>query len=123
MKWYLGNYISTKREEEERGQTKYVWGALWSEVSTLAKQRCAYCSGYGHSGNNCPTDAKLSILRSSYRGYRKLLTEARKAARKKYPMAATTHFSSLSSGSKAIKKTKGGFISKSESTSGTRSDS
>ena len=36
---------------------------LKAEFERLAKQLCPYCSGFGHSGKECPTDAKISHLR------------------------------------------------------------
>ena len=33
------------------------------EFKRLAKQICPYCDGYGHSGNDCPTDSKIAVLR------------------------------------------------------------
>ena len=29
------------------------------EFERLEKQKCPYCNGFGHSGNDCPTDRKI----------------------------------------------------------------
>ena len=46
---------------------KDVGKTLKIEIDRLAKQKCPYCSGFGHSGNDCPTDYKLGQLRLGVR--------------------------------------------------------
>ena len=60
------------------------WSALFCEVALLQKQRCIYCSGYGHSGKDCPTDAKLRNLRGGVRAQAKALADARREVRGKF---------------------------------------
>ena len=41
--------------------------SIQDEISRLNKQKCPYCSGFGHAGKHCPTDAKLAQLRKGVR--------------------------------------------------------
>ena len=65
------------------------------EVCRLAKQKCAYCDGYGHAGNDCPTDFKLTQLRAGVREQAKLVQELRAECRVAAGMANVTGFSLL----------------------------
>ena len=40
---------------------------IHEEIRRLNKQRCPYCSGWGHAGKHCATDAKLAQLRIGVR--------------------------------------------------------
>ena len=73
--------------------TAYVLGL---EFERLKKQKCAYCDGYGHSGNDCPTDHKISHLRGGVLEARRVLEAIRKDCRKDAGMANITGFSLLS---------------------------
>ena len=66
------------------------------EVERLGKQRCGYCSGFGHSGNDCPTDAKLLQLRIGVREQAQLVQYLRKECRIAANMKGITGFSLLS---------------------------
>ena len=57
---------------------------------------CPYCDGHGHSGNDCPTDAKIAHLRGGVQEQNKFLQATRKALRKASGMADVTGFSLLS---------------------------
>ena len=46
---------------------KAIAQVLGVEMDRIGKQRCGYCDGYGHSGNDCPTDYKLDQLRIGVR--------------------------------------------------------
>ena len=47
---------------EQGPKQKVIMDSLLMEIERLHKQKCAYCSGFGHSKSNCPTDYKLSQL-------------------------------------------------------------
>ena len=66
------------------------------EFLRLYKQICAYCDGYGHSGNDCPTDRKIAILRGGILEQNKVIQAARKACRAEAGMGKVTGFSLLS---------------------------
>ena len=55
-------------------------------MDKLKRQRCGYCQGYGHSANDCPTDAKLTVLRMGTLASKRVLVEARKECRKEANM-------------------------------------
>ena len=57
---------------------------------------CPYCNGWGHSGNDCPTDAKIAHLRGGVREQNKLLQVIRKQLRDESGMSNVTGFSLLS---------------------------
>ena len=69
---------------------------LGYEFERLKKQKCAYCDGYGHSGNDCPTDHKISHLRGGVLEANRVLTAIRKQCRTEAGMADVTGFSLLS---------------------------
>ena len=77
MKWYVHEYVNAFAYEEMQEKKCGHWCALWSEINLLNDQRCIYCSGFGHSGKDCPTDAKLSCLRGGVRSQNKVLQEVR----------------------------------------------
>ena len=66
-KWAF--YILVEKETKKVGETEPNPLAcdIWPEVERLSKQVCPYCSGFGHSGKDCPTDAKISSLRGGVR--------------------------------------------------------
>ena len=78
------------------------------EFERLAKQRCAYCSGWGHSGNDCPTDAKLTHLKGGVSSQSKLINELRKVTRVKAGMGDKRGFSTLSAKANTLGKRKRG---------------
>ncbi len=66
------------------------------EFERLQKQRCPYCDGFGHSGNDCPTDAKISHIRGGVKEQNTVITEVRKSCRLLAGMGKVTGFSLLS---------------------------
>ena len=66
------------------------------EFKRLKIQKCPYCDGWGHSGNDCPTDAKIKHLRGGVREQNRFLQLCRKKLRKESGMADKTGFSLLS---------------------------
>ena len=69
---------------------------LAKEFTRLAKQECAYCNGFGHSANDCPTDLKLQQLRVGVQEQTQYVLKLRKLARAKVKMSEVTGFSLLS---------------------------
>ena len=57
----------TRLTEVETGAPDPKWKTsatvLKLEFARLYKQKCGYCDGFGHSGNDCPTDHKIAQLR------------------------------------------------------------
>ena len=96
MTWYINEVIETQAAKEKNSGECSHWCAVWSEVTLLNNQRCIYCSGFGHSGKDCPTDAKLRNLRGGVAAQNKALARARKDVRLKFNMAAVRSFSLLS---------------------------
>ena len=66
------------------------------EFERLAKQKCGYCDGFGHSGNDCPTDRKISQLRGGVAEQNKLLQQLRSSSRVAAGMKDVQGFSLLS---------------------------
>ena len=66
------------------------------EFERLNKQRCAYCSGWGHSGNDCPTDSKIDQLRGGVKEQTQVLIFIRKQARAEANMNGVSGFSLIS---------------------------
>ena len=75
---------------------KDIGTTLKLELTRIGKQKCAYCDGFGHAGNDCPTDFKLAQLRIGVREQAQLLLEMRKAARDRAAMKDVKGFSLLS---------------------------
>ena len=69
---------------------------LGYEFARLIKQKCPYCDGFGHSGNDCPTDAKIAHLRGGVLEANRVLVQIRKECRDAAGMANVTGFSLLS---------------------------
>ena len=95
MTWHLYKLISDQAAKEKPEQVSRPCTALLSELNLLNKQKCAYCSGFGHSADVCPTDAKLAHLRTGVAAQAKLVQEVRKAARKNAGMTGVKGFSRL----------------------------
>ena len=64
MTWYFAALLEQEILNHPTSSTALC---LKLEVSRLGKQKCGYCSGFGHSGNDCATDAKLAQLRMGVR--------------------------------------------------------
>ena len=70
---------------------------LLREIDLLQLQQCPYCDGFGHAGNLCPLDAKLTLLRMGGTiETRQLLTRCRKDARTAKNLADNRSYSRLS---------------------------
>ena len=92
----MHKYVKASRATEINARQAGPALALYPEFERLAKQRCPYCSGYGHSGNDCPTDAKISHLRGGVREQNAFIQKCRKEAREASGMKNVTGFSLLS---------------------------
>ena len=92
-KWTIGEALLgylTENPSDVAAQT------LAKEFTRLAKQECAYCNGFGHSANDCPTDLKLQQLRVGVQEQTQYVLKLRKLARAKVKMSEVTGFSLLS---------------------------
>ena len=99
ISWDLFRIVnwSTQNNDAEFAGQRIAAQAMKKEFELLYRQRCAYCSGYGHSGNQCPTDAKLLLMRRGGTGdMRLVLINARKQARKAAGMINNKNYSKLS---------------------------
>ena len=96
MPWKFYKYIAQQKTEETKTQKYGPATALDPEFERLNKQVCPYCDGYGHSGNDCPTDAKIKHMRGGVREQNKLLQAIRKTLRRETGMGSVTGFSLLS---------------------------
>ena len=75
---------------------------LQAEIDRINVQVCGYCDGWGHSGNDCPTDAKLFLLRQGIAEQRKIIIQLRKECRAAAGMSGVKGFSLLSAKSGRI---------------------
>ena len=73
MTWALWDIIKKGADAEVNDLAGGPNSALLPEFDRLKIQKCPYCSGFGHSGNDCPTDAKISHLRGGLREQNKAL--------------------------------------------------
>ena len=62
-----------------------VYKAIKTETDRLVKQRCPFCSGWGHSGKDCPTDYKLSQLCGGVREQTQVIQFLRKSLKTAMP--------------------------------------
>ncbi len=76
-------------------EVKYTARVLGYEFTRLEKQRCPYCDGFGHSGNDCPTDHKIAQLRGGVLEQNRVIQVIRKECRVASGMANVTGFSLL----------------------------
>jgi hypothetical protein len=53
------------------------------EIRRLGNQRCAYCDGFGHTVDECPTDLKLRQLRMGVREQAQMVLGLRRNARRR----------------------------------------
>ena len=72
-KWHFYMLVAEDTKKTEEKEPNKFACDIWPEVERLSKQRCPYCSGFGHSGKDCPTDAKLSSLRGGVREQNKVI--------------------------------------------------
>ena len=79
MNWSIKTAIDAAANSGN--QTAAAARILKPEIDRLNNQRCPYCSGYGHSGNDCPTDAKISNLRQGPREQAAIISLLRKQCR------------------------------------------
>ena len=79
MTWEIKKHVDALAAVNDKFQSAAKTVKL--EIDRLAIQMCPYCSGYGHSGNDCPTDHKLSNLREGVREQVKIVAALRKQAR------------------------------------------
>ena len=70
--------------------------ALLPEFNRLKLQNCGFCDGWGHAGDDCPTDIKLSMLRGGVKEQSEIITQLRKEGRKRAGMGGKQGFSLLS---------------------------
>ena len=63
MPWTMQTRLTAIAGAVDNSPLKNAAIVLGYEFARLVKQRCAYCDGYGHSGNDCPTDSKIAQLR------------------------------------------------------------
>ena len=83
-------------QEEKNAAGARPATAMENEFKRLAKQKCPFCSGYGHSGDLCPTDWKIAKLRGGIREQNQILTSIRKKLREEAGMKNVSGFSLLS---------------------------
>ena len=74
----MGDKIKEGAAKETDDMMLGIYTALLPEFDRLRKQTCPYCSGYGHAGKDCPTDAKIKHLRGGIREQNKALLRLRK---------------------------------------------
>ena len=79
--WKLYKAILVKAELADGSDDCIAALALKSEFAKLYIQVCPFCSGYGHTGNDCPTDKKLAPLRMGTSDQKALMRQVRKACR------------------------------------------
>ena len=71
------------------------------EFKRLNIQKCSYCSGFGHSANDCPTDAKLRQLRVGTAEQTEFMKSVRAEAKLQCPMKDAKGFSKLTANLKS----------------------
>ena len=99
MPWNLATKINATANNNAANQAPWMTAAraIMREIELLRAQKCPYCDGFGHSGNMCPTDAKLTLLRrGGTTEMRQVLTQARKDARADANLGDNRNYSKLS---------------------------
>ena len=79
--WMMKKLLEDVKKGEGQTPEKTAAKSLWPEFERLAVNKCAYCSGWGHSAKDCPTDAKISHLRGGVKEQNRYLQQLRKTAR------------------------------------------
>ena len=96
MSWNLQKKLTNIALSKDGSRLVTAAILLSYEFERLKKQKCAYCDGWGHSGNDCPTDHKISQLRGGVLEANRVLQLIRKECRKEAGMAHVSGFSLLS---------------------------
>ena len=65
--WQMKARLTALGDRSQDATIKAAAQSLLVEFTRLNKQLCPYCDGWGHSGNDCPTDKKISQLRGGVR--------------------------------------------------------
>ncbi len=66
------------------------------EFARFQLQKCPYCDGFGHAGNDCPTDHKIAQLRGGVSEQNKVIQDIRKKCRVSARMGGVKGFSLIS---------------------------
>ena len=105
LHWTMQQKLTEISLNDKNEAIRVAASVLSVEFTRLAKQKCGYCDGFGHSGNDCPTDRKISHLRGGVAEQNKIVQQVRKASRIAANMKDVQGFSLLSAETgKAISK-------------------
>ena len=96
MTWTMQTKLKAIIAGQDKEETKLAATVLNYEFERLTKQKCAYCDGYGHSANDCPTDVKVAQMRGGVDEQNKVLQRIRKECRVAAGMKNVKVFSRLS---------------------------
>ena len=96
MAWTMQTQLATYMGRDAGDPLKLAATVLNYEFDRLVKQRCPYCNGFGHSGNDCPTDRKVKQLRGGVKEQNEVLQYVRKRCRVAAGMGKVKNFSLLS---------------------------
>ena len=93
--WTFQKKLGEKVSGAATSNLKKAAEVLQLEFNRLAKQKCPYCDGFGHAGNDCPTDKKIAQMRGGVLEQTQVLTAIRKECRELAGMGKVTGFSLL----------------------------
>jgi hypothetical protein len=94
--WTMNTKLTEQANNGATAAIKLAATVLGYEFQRLAKQKCAYCDGIGHSGNDCPTDRKVSQMRGGIKEQNTILQLIRKQCRVDAGMGNVKGFSLIS---------------------------
>ena len=75
--WRFHEELKKVAEQAESTRIKRAAKMLLIEFDRLSIQECAYCNGFGHSREDCPTDKKLAAIRLGWEECTKVLNASR----------------------------------------------
>ena len=84
MTWFIHDHLKEMVPIDEKAVKEPHLMAIYEEVERLNKQRCAYCSGFGHSPKDCPTDFKLSHLMGGIAAQSRIMAKARREVKRRF---------------------------------------
>ena len=94
--------LTAMAEGEPDEKLKSSASVLKLEFERLEKQICPYCDGYGHSGNDCPTDSKIDNMRGGVKEQNKVIQTIRAQCRALSGMSEVKGFSLLSANPRRV---------------------
>ena len=93
-KWGFRDVVNKLKTSEDK-KLAAAAELMVHELDDLKKQKCPFCSGYGHAAKDCPTWGRMACMRVTSKHMRSLLDKACKEAKTIVKMGEVKGYSQL----------------------------